>query len=230
MLAGCSHAPDAVSPSVTPTTSSKPLVLVVTIESAPPETQTGRAVDVEWHLEAPNGSTAQTLHTGLHYHNASHPTPTPDAYAYEVGTRQNASLNASYTARLTHDVNETLYLRAHATAEGREYWSDEVRLVVAAPAPPTYEVKIRPGTVGSSSSFMDPDPLQIPVGAYVQWSNLDDVGHTATSDNGTFDTGNVAGGETSAKIQFLQPGTFVYHCARHPFTMTGFEVVVAGSE
>jgi hypothetical protein len=54
---------------------------------------------------------------------------------------------------------------------------------------------------------------------------MDSVTHTATGDNGSFDTGDIAAG-SSATITFDNPGTFTYHCAIHP-NMTGTIVVQA---
>ena len=70
-----------------------------------------------------------------------------------------------------------------------------------------------------------PASLTIDVGDSVTWTNGDGVGHTATADQGAFDTGTIAGG-ASDSITFDQAGTFAYHCTVHP-TMTGTITVVA---
>ena len=58
------------------------------------------------------------------------------------------------------------------------------------------------------------------VGQTVAWTNSDTLTHTATEDNGTFDTGGVNPGTASAPIAMPKAGTFPYHCSIHP-TMTG---------
>jgi plastocyanin len=71
-----------------------------------------------------------------------------------------------------------------------------------------------------------PKPIQITVGSTVTWTNGTAPTHTATSDTGAWNTGNIASGATSAAISFATAGTFTYHCAIHP-TMTGSVIVSA---
>jgi plastocyanin len=71
-----------------------------------------------------------------------------------------------------------------------------------------------------------PKPIQITVGSTVTWTNTTAPTHTATSDTGAWDTGNIASGATSAAVSFPTAGTFTYHCAIHP-SMTGSVVVSA---
>jgi plastocyanin len=72
-----------------------------------------------------------------------------------------------------------------------------------------------------------PDPIQIKVGDTVTWTNNAGTTHTATSDTGAWDTGNLAPGATSNAVPFPTAGTFAYHCAIHP-SMVG-AVVVSGA-
>jgi plastocyanin len=58
------------------------------------------------------------------------------------------------------------------------------------------------------------------VGQTVAWKNNDSITHTATDDNGAFNTGNIAAGATSNPIAMMTAGTSAYHCTIHP-TMTG---------
>lgn len=60
-----------------------------------------------------------------------------------------------------------------------------------------------------------PANLVIKVGETVTWNNKDSVAHTATSDDGVFDTGLIGQNET-ATVTFDTPGTFSYHCTPHP--------------
>jgi plastocyanin len=65
-----------------------------------------------------------------------------------------------------------------------------------------------------------PNPAVVAAGQTVAWKNADSVTHTATADGGSFNTGNIAPGATSAPITMATTGAFAYHCAIHP-TMTG---------
>jgi plastocyanin len=66
----------------------------------------------------------------------------------------------------------------------------------------------------------NPDPIPVPVGGSVVWVNKDSMDHTATADDGSWDTGSIAPGTQSSPIQFSNPGPSTYHCTPHPF-MTG---------
>lgn len=68
--------------------------------------------------------------------------------------------------------------------------------------------------------IFNPDPLEIPIGATVIWTNRDGVPHTATagtSENpsGYFDSGFLNQGE-SFRFTFDEAGVFEYFCQRHP--------------
>jgi plastocyanin len=65
----------------------------------------------------------------------------------------------------------------------------------------------------------EPAELRIATGTTVRWTNRDSVPHTATADDGSFDTGTLDPG-LSAGATFAMPGMFAYACAFHP-TMTG---------
>ncbi len=64
-----------------------------------------------------------------------------------------------------------------------------------------------------------PSPLEVKVGARVTWTNSDDIVHTVTSGapenrDGRFD-GRLSGVGTTYSVEFTQPGTYSYFCARH---------------
>ena len=61
-----------------------------------------------------------------------------------------------------------------------------------------------------------PATASIRVGQSVAWRNADTDIHSATSDNGRFDTSTVLRGATSAAITMSTAGTFPYHCVFHP--------------
>lgn len=69
-----------------------------------------------------------------------------------------------------------------------------------------------------------PQSLTVRVGTRVTWVNLDGTAHTATADQGSFDTGTLNTGQ-SRTIVFMRQGSYPYHCLFHAF-MTGTVKVV----
>jgi plastocyanin len=82
-------------------------------------------------------------------------------------------------------------------------------------------------TVNVGDFFFDSPSLEIAPGTTVTFVNVGAAPHTATGDNGEFDTGTIQPGG-SATITFTNAGTFAYHCAIHPAKMTGTIVVTGG--
>jgi plastocyanin len=68
-----------------------------------------------------------------------------------------------------------------------------------------------------------PNQLAVSPGTTVTWTNDDPTSHTATADDGQFDTGSLAPGD-SGEFTFDEAGTFAYHCEIHP-SMTASVVV-----
>jgi len=68
-----------------------------------------------------------------------------------------------------------------------------------------------------------PANIEIDRGATVVWENRDPVFHTATSDDGRWDSGNIEASRSWSRM-FTEAGTFAFHCTPHPF-MTGRIVV-----
>ena len=60
-----------------------------------------------------------------------------------------------------------------------------------------------------------PAEAEVTVGATVTWTNFDGATHTATADDGTFDSGDIEAGEDFS-FTFEDPGTFSYFCEIHP--------------
>lgn len=105
---------------------------------------------------------------------------------------------------------------------GKIFDPDELRSpegVEAAPGRRVVEVEIR------QLAFRDKE-IRIPAGTTVRWVNRDPVGHTATSDDGTWGSALIGPGETWA-LTFEEAGEFSYHCLPHPF-MTAVVVVIDG--
>ena len=70
-------------------------------------------------------------------------------------------------------------------------------------------------TVSIVNFAFDPASLTVAVGTSVTWENTDTAPHTATADDGSFDTGGIGQNERGS-VTFDQAGTFAYHCDFHP--------------
>ena len=70
-------------------------------------------------------------------------------------------------------------------------------------------------TVTIKGFAFEPETLTISAGDQVVFTNEDSAPHTATADNGAFDTGTLSRGQ-SATLTFGGAGTFTYFCAIHP--------------
>ena len=73
-------------------------------------------------------------------------------------------------------------------------------------------------------SFMPPTAT-INVGDSITWRNMDPLVHTATSDTGAFNTGQIGASGGTRTVAFAVAGTFAYHCSIHT-TMKGTIVVL----
>jgi plastocyanin len=68
-----------------------------------------------------------------------------------------------------------------------------------------------------------PMRLETNAGATVEWTNRDQIAHTVTADDGSWDSGPIEPGATW-RHTFDTPGTYAFHCSPHPY-MTGVVVV-----
>ena len=68
--------------------------------------------------------------------------------------------------------------------------------------------------VDISGMAFSPSSLTVSVGDTVTWTNKDGSTHTATADDGTFDSGDLANGGTYS-FTFDTAGTYTYKCNRH---------------
>jgi plastocyanin len=69
-----------------------------------------------------------------------------------------------------------------------------------------------------------PDPVVVAVGGKVIWQNEDSAPHTATADDGSFDTGTLDKGKLKSET-FKAAGTYPYFCEIHPTMHGSVEVV-----
>ena len=69
-----------------------------------------------------------------------------------------------------------------------------------------------------------PDPVVIQEGGKATWQNEDAAPHTATADDGSFDTGTIEQGKIGSET-FKEAGTYPYFCEIHPDMRGTVEVV-----
>lgn len=74
-----------------------------------------------------------------------------------------------------------------------------------------------------SNSHFQPATLELRAGDTVVWNNTDFIDHTATADDGSFDTGKIEGGKSKRTV-LRKKGTIAYHCRYHS-GMTGKLIV-----
>jgi plastocyanin len=74
-------------------------------------------------------------------------------------------------------------------------------------------------TVNIADFTFDPGDLEVAAGTEVTWENADGVPHRIASDDGTFDSEDLAQGDTFSHT-FDTAGEFPYICGIHP-QMTG---------
>ncbi len=70
----------------------------------------------------------------------------------------------------------------------------------------------------------EPDPVVVQTGGKVIWQNEDAAPHTATADDGSFDTGTIEQGKVGSET-FKDAGTYPYFCEIHPDMRGSVEVV-----
>jgi len=77
------------------------------------------------------------------------------------------------------------------------------------------------------NDYYSPPTLNVVIGvnSTVTWINSDDVPHTVTATDGSFNSGNMNAGQSWSHT-FTAPGTYSYYCAYHPW-MKGTIVVKA---
>lgn len=83
------------------------------------------------------------------------------------------------------------------------------------PTSPTSPAPAAKNSVQISNFSFSPATLTVKVGDTVTWTNQDSMGHSATADDNSFDTGILDQGK-SGTITFSKAGTYTYHCAVHP--------------
>ena len=93
----------------------------------------------------------------------------------------------------------------------------------AQPAAPAGPVRSGHVSVAISNYAFAPAAIIVKPGTKITFTNHDQTAHTATANNGAFDTGTV-NPKASRTIDVKRAGTYAYHCSFHAF-MKGTIVV-----
>jgi plastocyanin len=88
---------------------------------------------------------------------------------------------------------------------------------------------VEPSETDMMSWAFDPPEVTIEAGQMVTWTNSGSQPHTATAVSGTFDTGEIAPGE-SKTMALAAAGTYEYICTPHPWMKGTLQVTAAGAE
>lgn len=174
----------------------------------------------ELDLVAPVGTTVKWVNKGQFEHSATASDGSFDTGLFPAGGEASITFNTPGTFLyycLLHGTPDGGGMAATITIEG-----EGVPAPTALPAPteaptaepPTAEPAPAPVTVNMLDFTYDPLQLTVPAGTTVTWVNAGQFEHSATADDGSFDTGLFAAGG-QASITFDTPGTFVYYCLLH---------------
>src|SRR5215213_4393626 len=91
---------------------------------------------------------------------------------------------------------------------------------------PTAGAQGKTTTVSIKDFAFNPPNATVAPGTTVTWVNNDQAPHTATADDGAFDSGTLQPGQ-SFSFTFDEAGTYAYHCNIHP-DMTATVTVSGG--
>lgn len=82
----------------------------------------------------------------------------------------------------------------------------------------------KPATEVKIDNFVfAPNPVTVPAGTTIRWTNRDDIPHNVVAEDKSFKS-KVMDTDESFTYTFYKPGTYTYFCSIHP-RMTGKVVV-----
>jgi plastocyanin len=152
---------------------------------------------------------------------------------YDVTGAAGAPMMGEMAASACAPIPETLYTPPPAATPAGPPAATETATAtatetqVATQAPPVTTQPPSSPAAGAAVTIQgfafNPASLEISAGTTVTWTNSDAAAHTATADDGSWDTGSIAPG-ASVSHTFDTPGTYTYHCSFHP-TMTATIIV-----
>ena len=72
-----------------------------------------------------------------------------------------------------------------------------------------------PNTVSIVNMAFTPATITVTAGTTVTWNNNDNITHTVTADDDSYDSGNIGAGSSFTRT-FSIAGSYPYHCTIHP--------------
>ncbi len=88
-------------------------------------------------------------------------------------------------------------------------------LVVGISAPLLHAKEPKKVQINIQNFTFVPQSIEVQVGDVVEWRNGDFAPHSATADDGKWDTGPIKNG-TSGRAVMAVPGSIAYYCVFHP--------------
>jgi plastocyanin len=76
-------------------------------------------------------------------------------------------------------------------------------------------VSIVNGASTLTTTAYAPNPVTVPVGTTIRWMNNDNVAHTSTANDSSWDSGSIPPGGSFNRT-FMSAGSFGYKCTIHP--------------
>ncbi len=168
------------------------------------------------NLTVPAGSTITWVNTGVALHTATARNGSFDSGFLNTGDSYSKRFDAPGTFEYFCTLHPDMVGTVIVTADDGS----------APPPPITPPESSAPGAAGDIAMLdfvFDPVTLTVPLGASVTWVNQGAALHTATAEDGSFDSGFLATGE-SFTMRFDREGSFPYLCTLHP-GMTGTIIV-----
>ena len=96
----------------------------------------------------------------------------------------------------------------------RSSWLGLLAVAILTLAVPLAALGASSRTVDVTDDSYNPKTFSVEVGTTVVFKNTSTLPHTATADNGSFDTGMIAKGE-SKSVTLKKTGTFPFYCQYH---------------
>lgn len=132
----------------------------------------------------------------------------------------------------TNVADGNAYTYIVRTYDGKQNTTNSAVFTITLEMPSVPEPEPEPEPVGPQTHDMEirdlvfaTPELTVQTGDTVRWTNKDGLYHTVTFDDASADSGDIAPSAAFERI-FGAPGTYMYHCSRHP-AMTG-TIVVTG--
>jgi plastocyanin len=173
-------------------------------------------------VRVPVGTTVRWVNVGVTQHTATARDGSFDSGFLETGDR----FDRTFTAPATIEYICSL----HPQMVGVLIVTDATGAAPSpAPSPsPGAAASAPPGSasVDLADFAFQPDSLSIPAGTSVAFRNIGAALHTATADDGSWDTGFVEP-DGSMVLRFDTAGTYAYTCVIHPAMVGTIDVTVA---